>query len=156
MTRKEKNKNNNNKVNKKLLKKQMIIIKRVMILLNLIKWINKIMSLNLQAKIFKKLKQNKMKTRKAFIRKTMIKNNWIFITNRIGNQNKFKNLNKPKIGKKAQKIKNRFISKRQKKVYKRKLAKRNIAKRNKRKRKPNLKQNLLNSKNKAKTMIRVN
>ena len=33
------------------------------------------MSLNLQTKIFKKHKQNKMKTRKAFRRKTMIKNN---------------------------------------------------------------------------------
>ena len=33
------------------------------------------MSLNLQIKIYKKLKQNKMKTRKVFIRKTMIKNN---------------------------------------------------------------------------------
>lgn len=73
-----------------------------------------------------------MKIKKVYKRKMMIKSHWIYTIMKIDNPNLFKNLYKLKISKKVKKIKNRFISRKLKKIYKRKKSIKNKAKKNKR------------------------
>ncbi len=80
MTSKVMNKSNNNKIkrnykfNRSLFKQSMIKRRKMLTRVNLAKLINKRMSIKLQAKLIKKYKQNKMKIKKFYKRKMMIKN----------------------------------------------------------------------------------